>query len=1037
MADLRRSAEADSRGTGDKYARNPVFPATGELEARLRAAVAGEVRFDAGTRATYAYDASIFRQVPIGVVIPRDAADVVAAVEICRHEDVPILPRGCGTGLAGQSVNTAVVFDFSKYLNSIVALDPKARTARVQPGVICDELRDAAEEYGLTFGPDPATHDHATFGGMIGNNSCGTHSVMAGKTVDNVEELEVLTYDGLRLRVGPTSDEELEQIIAGGGRKGAIYAGLKQIRDTYADDIRTGMPDIPRRVSGYNLDQLLPEHGFNVARALVGTEGTCAIVLEATCRLVPSPPKRSLVVLGYPDIPSSGDDVAWLMGFELIALEFTSRHVVDNLHAKGFDFGGEQRLPDGEAWLLVEFGGETQEEADAKAEELFRELEKRPNAPTHKLYEDPADEAAVWEVRRHSAGTSRMPVGLDGHGGWPNWEDAAVSPERLGDYLRDYMKLLESYGYDGVFFGHWGQGCIHCRIDYDLRSTEGIVTYRRFMEEAADLVVSYGGSLSGEHGDGHGRAELWPKMFGSRLMQAFTEFKKVWDPTSQMNPHKLIEPYPLDSHLREGADYQPVHLDTVFKFPLDGGSFHEAAGRCFGVGKCRHLDGGVMCPSFMVTREEKHSTRGRARLLQEMAEASGSVKDRWRNEDVKEALDLCLACKGCKGDCPVKVDMATYKAEFLHHYYRRRLRPRQAYALGLIPVWARLAAGAPRLTNALVHAPVLSRLVKVAGGVAQAREAPPFAERTFSDWFASHEPAHGGVPRVLLWADTFTNFFEPEIGVAAVEILESAGFDVVVPPPSLCCGRPLYDYGMLTLARRYLSQVLDSLREEIQAGTPLVGLEPSCIAVFRDELTNLFPDDLDAQRLARQSFMLSEFLVKRAPDFQVPRLDRKALVQPHCHHHAVAGFGDEKKLLAEMGLEVEIPDAGCCGMAGSFGYEAGERYRVSVAAGERVLLPKVRAASLDTLIVADGFSCRNQIRQETERSALHLAQVIKLAVRQGERGPLKNPPELSLATDLAADHSCRVGARMAAVTGVLVTSAAYAISRRRRDVAPR
>jgi FAD/FMN-containing dehydrogenase/Fe-S oxidoreductase len=985
------------RGASPREGRDRPLPAGVDAAAEdLRRSIDGEVRFSAGDRALYAFDASIFRQVPVGVVVPRHADDVVAAVDVCRRHGLPILARGCGTALAGQSVNAAVVFDFSKYMHRLIDLDPKARRARVQPGIVCDDLRDAAEEHGLTFGPDPATHDHATLGGMIGNNSCGTHSIMAGKTVDNIEELEILTYDGLRLRVGATPDDELTSIIAAGGRRGAIYAGLRHIRDTYADDIRGGMPRIPRRVSGYNLDQLLPENGFHVARALVGSEGTLALTLEATCRLVPSPPARTLVVLGYPDIPSSGDDVAWLMEFDLIGLEFTSRHVVNNLHRKGMHFGGEERLPDGDAWLLAEFGADTKAESDAKAEALIRALERRPKAPSAKLYTDPGDETAVWEIRRHSAGTARLPIGLGGHGGWPNWEDAAVPPERLGDYLRDFLGLLDRYGYDGVFYGHWGQGCVHCRIDWDLRTAEGIATYRRFMEEGADLVVEYGGSLSGEHGDGHGRAELWPKMFSPRLMEAFNEFKAVWDPDNRMNPHKLVDPYPLDSHLREGTGFRPAQLDTVFRYPLDGGSFHEAVGRCYGVGKCRHLDGGVMCPSFMVTREEKHSTRGRARLLQEMAEAAGPVKGRWRNEEVKEALDLCLACKGCKGDCPVKVDMATYKAEFLHHYYDGRLRPRQAYALGLIPIWARLASRAPALANAATHAPLVHRLVKAAGGVAVKRDAPRFAARPFTDWFAGHRPRHPGGPPVLLWPDTFTNYFEPDIGVAAVEVLEAAGFRTMVPGRPLCCGRPFYDYGMLTLARRYLRRVLDELRKDIQAGTPLVGLEPSCLAVFRDELVSLFPHDVDAQRLKAQSFMLSEFLVRRAPDWPVPQLRRKALIQPHCHHHAVAGFGDEKELLQQMGLDVEIPDAGCCGLAGSFGYEAGERYEVSVAAGERVLLPKVRAASPDTLIVANGFSCRSQIRHGSDRRALHLAQVIELAIRHGQDGPPGRYPERAL-----------------------------------------
>ncbi|MGH3744344.1 MAG: FAD-binding and (Fe-S)-binding domain-containing protein, partial [Mycobacteriales bacterium] len=585
---------------------------------------------------------------------------------------------------------------------------------------------------------------------------------------------------------------------------------------------------------GYNLDQLLPEKGFHVARALVGTESTCALTLGATCRLVHSPPQRSLVVLGYPDIPSSGDDVAWLMDFDLIALEFFSREVLEHLHAKGMQFGGSDLLPEGNGWLLVEFGADTKDEANAKAEELFAALDKRQDGPTYKLFEDADAETAIWEARKHGVGSTRMPMALGGHPGWPNWEDAAVPPERMGDYLRDFQKLLDRDGYDGVMFGHWGQGCIHCRIDWDLRTEDGLRRYRRFMEQAADLVVSYGGSLSGEHGDGHGRAELWPKMFSPALMRAFEDFKRVWDPDNKMNPHKLIDPYRLDTRLREGTDYQPVHLPTVFRYPEDKGDLGNAAARCFGVGACRRTDGGVMCPSFMVTREEKDSTRGRARLLQEMTQASGPIEKRWRSKEVKESLDLCLACKGCRGDCPVQVDIATYKSEFLHHHYKGRLRPRQAYSLGLINVWARIASNVPRLANAATHTPGLRSVVKAVGGVAQQRDVPRFAEQTFVDWFAGHEPRDPEAPQVLLWPDTFTNYFSPEIGRDAVTVLESAGFRVILPPGALCCGRPLYDYGMLTLARRYLRRTLTQLRPFIRAGIPMVGLEPSCLAVFRD-----------------------------------------------------------------------------------------------------------------------------------------------------------------------------------------------------------
>jgi Fe-S oxidoreductase len=475
-----------------------------------------------------------------------------------------------------------------------------------------------------------------------------------------------------------------------------------------------------------------------------------------------------------------------------------------------------------------------------------------------------------------------------------------------------------------------------------------------------------------------------------------------------MNPHKLIDPYRMHEHLREGTSWHPLDLKTVFTYPQDGGSFAEAAGRCYGVGKCRHIDGGTMCPSYMVTREEMHSTRGRAHLLQEMAEASGPVEGRWRNDAVKEALDLCLACKGCKGDCPIKVDMATYKAEFLHHYYKGKLRPRSAYAMGLIPIWARLAGRLPGMANLLTQTPGLNNLLKAAGGVSQRRKLPRFAATPFTTWFESHPPRYPDGSPVLLWADTFTNYFHPDVARAGVEVLESAGFRVQVSKPTLCCGRPFYDYGMLTMAKTYLRRVLDELRPQIVAGVPVIGLEPSCLAVFRDELPNLFPHDEDAKRLQAQSYLLSEFLTEKAPDWKAPRLHRKALVQAHCHHRAVMGFEAELKLLRDMELDVDHPDSGCCGMAGSFGFEAGEHYEVSTKAGERVILPKVREADERTVAVADGFSCREQIEQGTGRRALHLAQVLRMAVREGVDGPRTSPPEHAVHAESA---DLRVGNR--------------------------
>ncbi len=974
-----------------------------ELARELR----GEVRFSPGSRALYANDGSVYRQLPIGVVIPRDVPDVLAAVDICRLYGAPLGARGTGTGLAGQTVNEAVMLDFSKYMNEILELDPQGRIARVQPGVVLDWLRDAAEEHRLTFGPDPATHSRCTLGGMIGNNSCGTHSIMAGVTADNIDALDVVLYDGTRMTLpSSVSEEELERTIGGGGRVGEIYARLRDLRDRYAELIRERYPRIPRRISGYNLDRLLPEGGFNLAAAMVGTEATCALVLEARCRLIDSPQYRSLVLVGYEDCPAAADQVPWVMEFGPIGLEtFDSRLVRNELR-----LGRKRRtdlLPGGDAWLLVEFGGDTEDAADEQAER-FAEAVREGGGGEHfavKLYEDPKEIAQVWEIREGGVGHSKIP---GEHPGWPSWEDAAVAPERIGDYLRDLEELCKKHGRKiSCLFGHIGHGCVHSRIDWDFLTPEGVRNYRAFMEDAGDLIASYRGSLSGEHGDGHARAELLPKMFGPELVEAFREFKAIWDPDWRMNPGKVVDPYPLDSHLRMDPSYHTRPVATEFRFPGDGGSFAAAAERCFGVGACRDQNA-VMCPSYQVTLEEKHSTRGRARLLFEMMRSDSPLEGGWRNEEVKEALDLCLACKGCLHECPVRVDMATYKAEFLSHYYAGRLRPRQAYALGLIRWEAQLAARAPGLANMLTQRQPFAGLGKRLVGIAPERSMPPFAPVTYKQWLrrrpagasrlvsgdgARPATSRGSRGRVLLWADTFSDHFQPQVAIAATEVLESAGLEVVVPQQSLCCGRPLYDYGMLRLARRLLHQVLDGLREEIRAGTPVVALEPSCGAVFRNELTNMLPHDEDAKRLARQTHSLAEFLELHAEDWEIPRLERKALVHFHCHQRATSDTDCDRAVLDRLGLDYEVLDTGCCGLAGSFGYERGERFEVSIKAAERTLLPAARAASPHTLLMSDGFSCRSQIAHGCDRDALHLAQVLQMALHEGPNGPTTPRPE--------------------------------------------
>ncbi|HEY6767353.1 MAG TPA: FAD-binding and (Fe-S)-binding domain-containing protein, partial [Candidatus Sulfotelmatobacter sp.] len=698
------------------------------LSERLKAAIEGDVRFDTSTRALYATDGSNYRQVPIGVVLPRNTEDVLATVSLCREFGAPLLCRGAGTSLAGQCCNVAIILDFSRYMNQILGIDPARRIARVQPGVILDNLRNAAEKYHLTFGPDPATHDRCTLGGMIGNNSCGVHSIMAGKTDDNVESLDVLTYDGVRMTVGATSPEEFRHIAVEGGRRAEIYSRLQALAKANTDLIRQRFPHIPRRVSGYNLNELLPENNFNVARSLVGSEGTCATILEAACRLVESPPQRVLLVLAYSDIFECADRVPQIMQHHPIGLEGFDETLTTYTRRKGINSEGLSLLPAGGGWLLVEFGADTAQQAESQAQALMQDLSRGAPPSQMLLLTDPQKAKRVWEVRESALGaTSHVPGELPN---WEGWEDAAVAPEKLGAYLRDLRRLLTDFNYKAALYGHFGDGCVHNRINFDLQSKEGIAQFRKFMEAAADLVVTYGGSLSGEHGDGQARAELLPKMFGPELMQAFREFKSTWDPDWKMNPGKIIDPDKFDDNLRLGASYAPWQPKTYFQFVEDEGSLAHAALRCVGVGKCLREQGGIMCPSYRVTREEEHSTRGRAHLLWEMTQGEtredGIIRDGWRSNEVKESLDLCLACKGCKSDCPVGVDVATYKAEFLSHHYAGHLRPRSAYAFGHIDRWARIASYAPRLVNLTTQLPVLRNMAKFIAGISPHRTIPPF-----------------------------------------------------------------------------------------------------------------------------------------------------------------------------------------------------------------------------------------------------------------------------------------------------------------------
>jgi FAD/FMN-containing dehydrogenase/Fe-S oxidoreductase len=1012
----------------------------GRLERALRKAVDGEVRFDTASLGLYAQDASNFRQVPIGVVVPRTLDDVVAVHKICHRFGAPVLNRGGGTSLSGETVNEAVVIDHSKYLTAIGEIDPDKRLVTCEPGVINEELNRHTGKYDLVFGPDPSSHSRCVIGGNIGNNSCGIHSVQSQlygpgpRTSDNVHALEVVTYDGARFWVGVNEEDQLDEIIAAGGRKGEIYAALRDLRDKYADAIRAGfhsVEEVPRRVSGYNLDELLPERGFNVARALVGTESTCATALRAVLMLTPALLQRTTVVVEYDDLAGASEHCTEIIeGFRPIGLEGLDHQLIKDQQLKNMNAEDIEELPhpEGGAWLVVQFGADTTEDSVAQADRFVAWLtgEKgydRDRVRIAKSTQEGGTSEHLWAIRESGLGSTAFPP--DGQDHWPGWEDSAVPPTRIAEYVRKLREVMDRHGITGAMYGHFGQGCIHCRLSFDLRTADGLATYRAFMEEAGDLVASMGGSVSGEHGDGQQRAELLEKQYGPELVQAMREFKTIWDPGWKMNPGKVVDPYRMDENLKLGTDYNPPRPQVKFAYPDDGGDFAHATVRCVGIGKCRVPQAeNTMCPSFQVTREEKHSTRGRARLLYEMLEGD-VVTDGWQSEEVKDALDLCLACKGCTNDCPVNVDMPTYKAEFLHHHYKsaRRQRPRYAYAFGFIDQAARIASRVPEVANLVTHTPGLARLAKLVAGIDGKRPLPRFAPMTLQEWFARRGgTANPGGRPVVLFPDTFNNHFHTGVGVACVEAIEAAGWRVVMPEQHVCCGRPLYDYGFLDAAERYLHRVLDVLRPHLRAGTPIVGMEPSCLAVFKDELPKLLPHDDDARRLTRNAYHFAEFFQKF--DVTPPRLEGKALLWGHCHQRATGGMSPDQQLLEKMGLEVENLKGGCCGLAGSWGFEGG-KYDISMDCGEQALLPAVRDADEDCLVVADGFSCKTQIKDaRTGRQALHLAEVMK-AARDGDARAGSRRPERRAATGRPTPP-VRVRAVRVGVVAVVTSAAAAA-----------
>jgi FAD/FMN-containing dehydrogenase/Fe-S oxidoreductase len=791
---------------------------------------------------------------------------------------------------------------------------------------------------------------------MIGNNACGSRALGYGRTSDNVVGLDAVTGTGERLALGP------DGVPAGG-----VLGELRRLVEGELAVIRTELGRFGRQVSGYSLEHLLPERGFDVARALVGSEGTLALTLGATVRLVTDAPVRGLVVLGYPSMADAADATPGLLPHEPTAVEGLDARIVQRL--RDVPAAVVPDLPRGDGWLIVELTGETVAEVEGKARGVLADA----GAVDSMVVTDAAHAAAIWRIREDGAGLANRTS--DGHPAHAGWEDAAVPVDQLGSYLRRFEALLDEHGLNGVPYGHFGDGCLHVRIDFPFgRGADGgRAAYRSFIEDAAALVARYGGSVSGEHGDGRARSELLPVMYSPAAIGLFERVKGLFDPDDVLNPGVLVRPARFDEDVRVAA-VRPRRERLALAYRHDGGDFSAAVHRCTGVGKCRadlQSTGGIMCPSWPATREEKDTTRGRARVLQEMLAPGGPVRD-WRSPEVHEALDLCLSCKGCSRDCPTGVDMASYKAEVLHQSYRRRLRPRPHYALGQLPRWADLAARAPRAVNALMSSRLGGRLAKWSAGVDQRRSLPAFAPRTFRAAWAARPVRQDGVP-VALWVDSFTDHFAPAVAAAAVTVLEDAGYRVQVPGADTCCGLTWITTGQLDAAKRILGRTVRALAPLAEAGVPIVGLEPSCTAVLRGEAVELV-DDPAAERVKAATRTLAELLTATEGWTPPSLAGLEVVAQPHCHHAAVLGWAADERLLTAAGATVTRL-GGCCGLAGNWGVERGH-HDVSVAVAEQQLLPAVRTAGEGAVVLADGFSCRTQLDQLADRRGLHLAELL-------------------------------------------------------------
>ncbi|MEV4516783.1 FAD-binding and (Fe-S)-binding domain-containing protein [Dactylosporangium sp. NPDC049525] len=913
-----------------------------------------EVRADAGTRGMYSSDASLYRILPLAVVRPRHVDEVAAALAVARETGVPLTSRGAGTSVAGNAVGRGIVLDFSRHLNRVLAVDPQARTAVVEPGTVHAVLQKAVMPHGVRFGPDPSTHPRCTIGGMIGNNACGSRSLAYGRTSDNVAGLELLTAAGERLVTGYDGKPFAR------GAESTVDA-VRAAVGKHLATARTEFDRFGRQVSGYAVQHLLPER-FDLTQALVGSEGTLAVITQATVKLVVDAPVRVVVVLGFRDIVAAGEAAPAVVAHGPTSCEGLDSRLIDVLRARR-GANAVPPLPGGGAWLFVELAGDDLGEVESRAQILAA----AGIGDDALVVTDPVTQAQLWRIREDGAGLAgRAPSDRPA---WPGWEDAAVPPQRLGAYLARFDELVASYKLTSAPFGHFGDGCMHVRLDFPLDEPDGTKILRDFLTDAAKLVGEFGGSLSGEHGDGRARSELLPHMYSPDAIALFAGVKRAFDPGNLLNPGVLVDPDPVDADVRPAGRFPLKAL--AMAYPHDGGDLAQAVHRCTGVGKCRadnSAAGGVMCPSYLATREEKDSTRGRARVLQEVVRGELA----WSDPAVHDALDLCLSCKGCASDCPTGIDMATYKSEVLHQTYRGRLRPRSHYTLGKLPFWARLAGRTPRLANLGIRLPLLGRLLLWLAGVDKRRTVPAFARHPFRRTF---QPQPGGTP-VILFADSFSDAFSPEAAQATVRVLRAAGYEPRLPSGAVCCGLTWITTGQLDEARKILSRTVAALAPDARAGIPVVGIEPSCTAVLRSDIHELLPGDEDAAAVAGAVRTLAELLAQ-TPGWTPPDLSGvDVIAQPHCHHHAVLGWKADADLLQSTGAKVRRL-AGCCGLAGNFGVEIGH-YEVSVAVAEQHLLPALDAAP-DAVVLADGFSCRTQVADLRDRPAVHLAQLLDSA----------------------------------------------------------